>query len=401
MSHLNRRAALGLGAAALTFPSFAFAAASEKRLVVIVLRGGMDGLAAAPPVGDPAYVGARKGLALPRAGANAVLALDSTFALHPRLTNMHAMYRAGELTLVHAVGTPYRERSHFDAQNVLETGAARPFARGEGWLNAALQALPQSTRANRPELGIAIAAQAPLILQGRANVATWSASPMKDADPDTIARLMRLYEARDRELAGALQSAVAANGIAEEGGMMEQAGNPRRAVRALAPTAVIAAGFLKQANGPVACVIEMGGWDTHANQGSDTGLFATNMGFLDDGVAALKRELGPTWRNTAVLIVTEFGRTVAPNGNRGTDHGTGMAAFLCGGAVAGGKVIADWPGLAGGQLLDNRDVKPTTDLRAILAGVLHEHLGVPQAALTQSVFPGASGLALKAGLVKA
>jgi uncharacterized protein (DUF1501 family) len=357
----------------------------------------MDGLAAAPPIGDPTYASARRGLAL---NADTTLKLESTFALHPRLTTLHAMYRAKEAIVLHAMGTPYRERSHFDAQNVLETGAQKPFARSEGWLNAALQALPRGAADQRAELGIALAPQAPLILQGRAPVATWSPSPMRDADDDTIARLMALYAQRDAALSQALISARAANDVAAESGMSDMGANARRAPRAIAPLATTAANFLKQTNGPITCVIEMGGWDTHANQGTDTGLFATNMTNLDNGLAALKTGLGATWRDTVVIVMTEFGRTVSANGNRGTDHGTGMAGFLCGGAVAGGRVIADWPGLGAGQLLDNRDLRPTQDLRAILAGVLQAHLQVPAAALGKSVFPELAAPAV-AGLVNA
>lgn len=388
--HLTRRAALSAGLATLAFPALGFAASASKRLVVVILRGGMDGLAAVAPVGDPAYAGARRELALTRAQT---LPLDATFGLHPRLTTLHRLYAARELTVVHAASTPYRERSHFDAQNMLETGGTRPYARDSGWLNAALGALGADARSGRRELGLAIAAQAPLVLRGDANVATWSPSPMPDANQDTIARLMDLYRARDPALAGALDSAIAANAIAMDAGGM--AGG-RTGARAVAPLAKAAAGFLKRPDGPVAAVIEMSGWDTHANQGVEAGQLANSLALLDAGVATLKAELGSVWADTAVVIMTEFGRTVAPNGNRGSDHGTASALFLTGGAVAGGRVIADWPGLAPAQLYEGRDLRPTTDVRAVLKGLLGDHLGVNAAA----IFPDSAGVAPLRGLVR-
>ena len=387
---LTRRMALGAGFATLAIPSLAFGLASQKRLVVIVLRGGMDGIAAVAPVGDPAYASARGDLALARAQT---LPLDSNFGLHPRLATLHAAFRAGECAIVHATSTPYRERSHFDAQNVLETGGARPYARDSGWLNAALGGLAADSKSGRRELGLAIAQQAPLILRGDASVTTWSPSPLPDANQDTIARLMDLYRRRDPALATALDSAIAANAVAMDAGGMAARGG----YRSIQPLAKAAAGFLKRPDGPVVAVIEMTGWDTHANQGAEAGQLANSFAALDAGVAALKEELGPVWRDTAVLIMTEFGRTAAPNGNRGCDHGTASAAFLVGGAVAGGKVIADWPGLAPGQLHEGRDLRATTDLRAVLKGVLADHLGVSGAA----VFPDSAGVAPMRGLIRA
>lgn len=397
--HLTRRAAFAAGVATLAIPSLAFGVASAKRLVVVLLRGGMDGLAAAPPVGDPAYVGARGDLAIDRARA---LALDSAFALHPRLTNLHAGYGAGETVLVHAASTPYRDRSHFDAQNVLETGGARPYARDAGWLNIALAGLPADARAGRRELGLAVAQQAPLILRGQTSIATWSPSGLPEAAQDTVARLMDLYLHRDPALAGALQSAVAANDIAMESGGagMGGASGGRYAARALEPLVKAAAGFLKRPDGPVAAVLEMsGGWDTHANQGVEQGGLANNFALLDEGLGALKTEMGGAWRDTAVVVITEFGRTVAPNGNRGCDHGTGAAAFLYGGAIAGGRVLADWPGLAPAQLYQNRDLRPTTDIRAVLKGLLADHLSASSAALALA-FPDSADAAPARGLVR-
>ena len=392
---LNRRHLLAgaTGAAALSFPVFAFgqAEATDKRLLVVILRGGMDGLGAMPAVGDPTYAGVRGRLAMERSAA---LSLDGTFALHPNLAKMHRLYGAGELLPIHACATGYRERSHFDAQNVLETGGARPFARTEGWLNKALGALPHS----RPEMGMALSAQAPLILRGPTAVSTWSPSALPDVDTDTMQRMLSLYEARDPSLANALQSAMASNAVAMDAGAAEMNGaGPRN----ITPIAQIAARFLKDENGPIAAVMDVGGWDTHANQGLEQGALSRGLTSLDNGLDAFKTEMGPAWRNTVVIIATEFGRTVAPNGANGTDHGMAGAAFLAGGAVQGGRVLADWPGLGRSALYEDRDLRPTTDLRGVFKGVLADHLRVSTGALERDAFPGSGDARAAQGLVRA
>lgn len=389
--HATRRGVLGGAAlAALSFPTRGFAQdAAEKRLLVVILRGGMDGLAAAPATGDPDYARLRGRLAI-----DGALPLDARFGLHPNLRKLHAMYGAGELLCIHAAATGYRDRSHFDAQNMLETGGAAPFARTEGWLNKALAALPG---AGRRELGVAMAAQTPLVLRGDAPVTNWSPSALPDVQPDTVTRLMDLYGRRDPALAAALQSAIAANDLAAGAGEMGGRGGARQ----LASLARVAATFLKQPDGPVAAVLEMGNWDTHANQGLAQGVLARNFALLDDGLDTFKAEMGPLWRSTVVVVATEFGRTVAPNGAQGTDHGTASAAFLIGGAVAGGRVLADWPGLSEGALYQRRDLAPTTDLRAVLKGVLGDHLALTHAALTRDVFPGAESARPIQGLIRA
>jgi uncharacterized protein (DUF1501 family) len=380
------------GAAALSIPAFAFGQAqvTDKRLLVIILRGGMDGLSAVAPIGDPAYASARERLAIER---GAGLALDDTFALHPNLPKFHALYDAGELLPLHACATGYRERSHFDAQNMLETGGARPFARSEGWLNKALGALPRS----RPEMGIALSAQAPLILRGPTPMATWSPSALPDVEGDTIARLMSLYQVRDPALAHALGSAMAANEVAMESGADDMS---RGGPRAITPIAQVAARFLKDDNGPIAAVIEVGGWDTHANQGLEQGALARGLTSLDNGLDAFKIEMGADWANTVVIIATEFGRTVAPNGAGGTDHGTAAAAFLAGGAVRGGRVLADWPGLGRQALHEGRDLRPTTDLRGVLKGLLADHLRVSSSVLERDAFPDSADARPVQGLLR-
>lgn len=383
--HVSRRLMLLGAGAALSFPAMSWAqAGAEKKLVLVILRGGLDGLAAVAPVGDPDYMRVRGRLAIENP-----LALNSEFALHPRLAKFHELYRAGDLAPVHACATAYRERSHFDAQNVLETGAARPFARGSGWLNAALAA---DASAGARERGLALSAQAPLVLRGDAEVATWSPSALPPPSSDTLARLMDLYEQQDPELASALRGAVGANALA---------GDAANAARAPAALARVAANFLNQPEGPSAAVLEMSGWDTHANQGLEQGALARNLRALDDGIDALKTSLGPKWRDTIVLIVTEFGRTAAPNGAGGTDHGTAAAAFIAGGAVQGGRIVADWPGLSQRALYEGRDLRPSIDLRSVIKGVLSQHLRVSNAALETRVFPDSANVRAMDGLIRA
>lgn len=395
---LNRRMLLAgaTGAAVLSFPIFAFGQSqtTDKRLLVVILRGAMDGLAALPPIGDPNYASLRGGLALARSGVGAALPLDSTFALHPSLPKLKAMYDAHALLPLHAVATAYRDRSHFDGQNVLETGAAAPFARADGWLNAALGALPHS----RPDMGVALSEQAPLVLRGPTQVATWSPSVLPGVTEDTVQRLLALYDARDPALANVLHAAMNANAVAIDSSANSMSGGGYRQLR---PLAQVAARFLKDRSGPIAAVLDMGGWDTHASQGAAQGALARNLGLLDDGVDAFKREMGPAWANTAVIIATEFGRTAAPNGAGGTDHGTAAAAFLAGGAVQGGRVLADWPGLAQNALYQNRDLRPTADLRGLIKGVLSDHMRVPRAALESAVFPDSADARPVQGLMRA
>ena len=371
-------------------PRLAFAgngAPGGNRFVLVILRGGMDGLGAAPAIGDPEFAAARGPLA--NFGAPP-LALDSTFALHPNLAELHAMVRGGDAAVVHAVGLAYRGRSHFDAQQVLESGATRPYEVQTGWLGRALAASGQK--------GIAIATAVPLVLRSTAAVDTWAPSVLPDPSADLVARLERMY-ASDPALATALERARAlhldspppmgADGAAmasANGGMVQRPG-------AFVALARRAAEFLAQPTGPQAAVLEIGGWDTHANQANPNGPLANTLRQLDAGLAALRSGLDQAgaWRRTVVVVASEFGREVAVNGTLGTDHGTGGVAFVLGGPVRGG-VVADWPGLARAQRFEGRDLRATTDLRAVLKGVLGEHLQVPSRVLERDVFPDSANV---------
>lgn len=359
------------------------AAGSDRRFVFVILRGGLDGLSSVPALGDPDFAAARGALA--QFGA-APLPLDGTFALHPNLVQLHAMYGRGEAAVVHAVGLPYRDRSHFDAQQVLESGGVRPYEIASGWLGRTL--------GGNGAKGIALNTAVPLVLRGPGTVDTWAPSVLPDPSADLVARLERLY-AGDRTLAAALERAKALHfdGAMAMDGAMNAGGNTGRA-GAFVQLAQRAAEFLAQAGGPQVAVLEMSGWDTHANQANANGPLANNLRQLDAGLGALRDGLGAngTWARSVVVVATEFGREVAINGTLGTDHGTGGAAFVLGGAVRGGRVLADWPGLAKKNRHDGRDLRSTTDLRAVLKGVLGEHLRVPERTLASEVFPGSDAV---------
>jgi uncharacterized protein (DUF1501 family) len=355
--------------------------------VLVILRGGLDGLAAVPPYAEPEYAKLRGPIALGSPGTDGgVLDLDGTFGMHPALESLHAMYRAGEALVVHAAATPYRDRSHFYAQNVLEAGSVDPSAANGGWLNRALAALDGTGAARE---AVALADTVPLVLRGDVAVASWAPSRLPEPDDDTLLRVRRLYEAAAPDLAQAVYDALEIRAIAGDRSEQRMDGG---AGQAIGPLATAAARFLATADGPRIAVLDAGGWDTHANQGGAQGPLAQRLRGLDAGLQTLKSELGEHWRQTTVLVVTEFGRAAAANGTRGTDHGTAGCAFVVGGAVAGGRVLADWPGLAARDLHDGRDLRPTTDLRALFKAVLHERFGVGEAALAREVFPASDAV---------
>ena len=387
---LNRRrrflkgAALAAGGALLTTRLAFGGTGGEARLVVVILRGAVDGLAVVPPYGDPDYARLRGGLAIAAPGApEGALRLDAVFGLHPQLPFLHESFAMGELTVFHAVATGYRERSHFDGQDVLESGVMVPHAAQTGWLNRALAVSGRGAGGGR---GVALGSNVPLLMRGPAAVASWAPSRLAELDEDTLQRIAELY-AHDPLLGQRLGDARAANGMAGGSQGMPATGGSRydEVVRATA-------GFLANPAGPRVAVFDTTGWDTHANEGGARGQLGNRLGALDTALRSLKTQLGPTWRDTAVLAVTEFGRTAAVNGTGGSDHGTGTAALLLGGAVRGGRVISDWPGLAATHLYQQRDLAPTLDLRAVLKGTLVEHLGVPPDALAD-VFPDSARVA--------
>jgi uncharacterized protein (DUF1501 family) len=370
--------------AASLWPALAFAGTGRPdggRFVFVLLRGGLDGLAAVPAVGDPSYAAARGPLA--SFAAPPLLLSDGLFALHPTLVQLHAMYGRGELVVLHAVGLVYRERSHFDAQQVLESGGARPYELATGWLGRALAASGAK--------GLALDTAVPLVLRGSDRVDTWAPSALPEPTPDLVARLERMY-AGDAALAQAL---ARARGLRDDA-MPTTTGGAMASGRAGVAAALArkAGEFLSQRNGPQAAVLELGGWDTHANQAAPNGALANNLRVLDSALAALRDSLvaGDAWARTAIVVASEFGREVAVNGTLGTDHGSGGAAFVLGGAVHGGRVIADWPGLAPHDRFEGRDLRTTTDLRAVLKGVLGPQLQVADTTLERDVFPASAAM---------
>ena len=402
-----------LGGTLLT-TRMAFAAPSstgDGRFVFIILRGALDGLTAVPPYGDSAYAALRGPLAVaPPGTVEGGLKLDNLFALHPSLAFLHECFGAKELTVLHAVATPYRERSHFDGQDVLESGVPRPHASESGWLNRALSVQGASPR----HLGVALGSNVPLVMRGPAEVASWSPSRLASLSEDTLQRVTDLYS-MDTMLSQRLADALASDEIAKAGqphpgddmsspmatAEPPAAGVQRNGAARFVETVRATASFLAKDDGPRVAVLEITGWDTHANEGGAQGQLAQRLGALDTGLREFKSALGPVWGNTAVLLATEFGRTAATNGTRGTDHGTGSAAFLVGGAVSGGRVLADWPALNASALYEGRDLKPTQDLRAVIKGVLHEQLMISDRALDTTVFPDSAGIRRIDGLIRA
>jgi uncharacterized protein (DUF1501 family) len=378
MNMLSRRQmfALGAGLVASTslggIPVALARAATARRFVVVILRGALDGLAAVPPYTDRDYRAVRGNLALAEPGAaDGALDLDGRFGLHPALEPLYPMYKAREMAVVHAVATAYRSRSHFDGQDLLENGSDTPHATQDGWLNRALGLLgtgglrdagslrdAKRGSGDTARLGLAVGQAVPLILRGRTPVASWAPANLPAADPAFLDRLQAMY-AHDPVLGPALSEGLRAQAMADEvlneahtdAPMAQQPHRPRmtaervygkgaRQVVALKPAANAVGKLLAAADGPRVAVLEMLGWDTHAGQGAATGRLAGVMKGLAEGLAELKASLGPAWSESAVVVVTEFGRTVAVNGTNGTDHGTGTVAFLLGGAVAGGHAMA-------------------------------------------------------------
>ena len=376
----DRRNFLGAGgisaAALLANPRLAFAkAATDKRFLFIIQRGAADGLAILAPTGDPAYSGLRGDLAAPLAGG---AKLDGMFTLHPALAATAQLYAAKQALFVHAVASPYRDRSHFDGQNVLESGAAGAYRLKDGWMNRLLGQLPG-------DKAIALSPAVPLALRGAIPVESYAPSALPVAADDLMLRVGDLY-ARDAQLGPMWNEALAARAKAGDLAI----GKGGAALGALAA---------RQMNGPGGArigMIETNGWDTHTGQ---NGRLTAQLRQLDATIDAFRTGLGPEWANTMVLVATEFGRTAHANGTGGTDHGTGAMAMLVGGAVAGGRVLADWPGLGPSALYESRDLKPTTDLDALVAGAMAQHFGLDPARAAGLLFPETKPVAMAQRLV--
>lgn len=345
------------GLAGLLSPRISIASARHPgRLVFVLLRGGFDGLAAVVPVGDTAYAGLRGPLAFDE---SELTPLDNLFALAPGLAPLAEFWRREELVALHALAIPYRTRSHFDGQAVLETGLDRPVGSADGWLNRLLQILPGSRS------GIAIAAGLPRSLAGSFEVQTWSPVQLGKVDDAYLDRLAVLYRG-DRSLHGRFEAALQQDSL-----VGEEPAAAAGATRGIStPLLQAAARILRQEDGPNIAALEFSGWDTHANQGLAGGALDRLLGQLAEGLVAFRQEMEGTWARTTVVVMTEFGRTARPNGTRGTDHGTAGAGFLIGPTVAKSAVQADWPGLHDRDLYEGRDLRPTLDNRSVLKAAI-------------------------------
>ncbi|HEY5106566.1 MAG TPA: DUF1501 domain-containing protein [Caulobacteraceae bacterium] len=418
--------ALGLGVTIEFLGSRAYAAVdgalAKKKLVVIVCRGGLDGLSLSPPVGDVNYAALRGAIAIPGFGqAGGALKLDGTFGLHPAMPATYALAQKGEARIAPAVATPDRARSHFEAQDVLESGGTVVYGTSSGWLNRALEAMGPAGKVR----AISVGPTAPLILRGRVEAASWSPGGGAERDHRLPGILADLY-ANDPLLGPALASGLSTEAMAKvatadaaglptvDGGTgagdapMDGQANAGGATlrpylkqglpqaRKLGATL---AGFMTQPDGKQVAAVSIDGFDTHANQGSSQGQLATRLAYVDAFLDGLSSGLGPAWSDTAVVMATEFGRTAHVNGTAGTDHGTASTALLLGGALKKGGIVGDWPTLAQNRLFENRDTAPTMDMRGLFKGLLADHLGVERAALDSSVFPGSADVAPASGMV--
>jgi uncharacterized protein (DUF1501 family) len=313
------------------------------------------------------------------------------------MPNLRKLYGAGHAAVVHAVATNYRQRSHFDGQDVLETGQPGPGELESGWLNRLIAALPPGDPVSRRG-ALGVGSAAPLVVRGPAPVTGWAPQILPRADDDLASRIVDLYAEQDPMLANALRRGLATDRAATRMGLgRERAGsNNPEGMRTIARGA---ARLISAEEGPRIAALAFDGWDTHAGEGGATGRLANLLGGLDGALAAFEEGLSACWKDTVIMVITEFGRTVRINGTVGTDHGTGTVAFLVGGAVKGGRVIADWPGLGSTSLFENRDLRPTIDLRAVSKGILGDLFGVSATTLGRDVFPQSAGVAPLKGLL--
>ena len=328
------------------------------------------------------------------------------------MPNLHRMFAANEAIIVHATATPYRERSHFDGQDVLESGAEKPGTVRTGWLNRLLAGLaPEGRLPASAGSAFAVGPVTPLVVRGPAPMLIWSPRRIPPAGDDTIARLVELYRHTDVRFAQVLEGRAKLAELAARSGMVEKPAGPIAGpfVSPLAYaaqqrtyfSAVVgaAAQYLAQSDGPRVGALSLNGWDTHYDEGIASGQLAQLLGALDDALASIKDNMGAAWRETVVVLITEFGRTARINGSKGTDHGTATVAIAVGGALKGGRVVAEWPGLKPANLLEDRDLRATIDLRAVLKGLLRDHLRADEGMLAADVFPGSEQIKPMAGLV--
>jgi uncharacterized protein (DUF1501 family) len=385
MTMLTRRTFIVSGTAISALAGFASPrlalakANTERRFVFIIQRGAADGLSIVAPTGDPNFAAVRGDFAQDSAAG---MKLGSFFTLHPALSEVSGMYAERQALFVHAAASQYRDRSHFDGQNVLETGGSAAYRLKDGWINRLLGLLPAlEARA------LALSSTVPMALRGPHEVSSYAASQLPSPSDDLLGRVAALYDG-DHQLhslwSAAMETRTSAGNSMQSGG-----GQKGPAIGTLAAKMLLG-------EGARVVMIETNGWDTHSAQ---RGRLNAQLKDLDQMLGALKTGLGADWRNTLVIVATEFGRTARPNGTGGTDHGQASVAMLLGGSVAGGKVIADWPGLSDGALYEGRDLKPTADLDALIAGALAQHYSLDPVRVMGALFPESRGSALQTPLV--
>jgi uncharacterized protein (DUF1501 family) len=385
----------GVSAVTFCFAPHAWAAISNespRRLVVILLRGAVDGLNVVIPYTEEAYYRERQSIAIaPPGKPDGALALDGHFGLHPALASLMPLWTERNLAFVHAAGSPDPTRSHFDAQLYIENGTPGQDTTRDGWMNRLLLALPGPRGATD---AISIGPTVPRILAGKAPVATLplgrnGTQRLPIDQPEIGNAFDRLYSGNDdlaksyregRAARAQLIDALSKERQTADNGAPPPTGFPGQATRL--------GSLMRRHTGVRVAAIGLGGWDTHINQGNHKGQLADHLRPLGDGLAALARATGEAWRDTVVVVLSEFGRTFRENGNRGTDHGHGNVIWVLGGAVGGGRVCGGWPGLAPAQLYQKRDLAVTTDFRSVLAAILERHLRLADRQL-EAVLPGA------------
>lgn len=388
----NRRHILQMGTSLAAWgllPRISSAAsAHDPRFLLIILRGGLDGISAVMPTADPDYSRIRGKFLDDIRLAGTPFKLDGSFALNPNLKTLSKLYSQRQALILHAISTPYRERSHFDGQEVLESGFAGVSKQNTGWLNRAVDIIQTRERING-NIGLAIGHSVPLVMRGSAGILSWAPQLIPQSSADTLERLQQLYDHTDPQFASALKRGADLDSLTGSEGMMQvKRGKGRQSE--LLSIAKGAANLLSKPDGARIAVASLDGWDTHANEKPGSGRLARLLSTLDAIFEILATELTPVWKQTVIAVVTEFGRTVHINGTAGTDHGTGTVAFLAGGAVNGGRVVTNWPGLSRDKLYQGRDLNPTLDLRSVFKAILINHLDLPKAHIDRSVFPDSS-----------
>ena len=382
---ISRRALMGVSASLFTWaymPRLSQAATGQDpRLLIVILRGGMDGLNVVVPTFDN-YWSARGSAALEEAE---IAYLDGHYSINRKLPNFAAMYALREAAFVHAIAPPLRIRSHFQCQYNLESGnnSSETRAGETGWLNRLLGVLPQGSPVKTRGLSVG---SAPLIMAGLQPVLAWAPGPSPRSD-DFNAVLQGMYDKTDTTLAGLLATGLRTDDLA----------NPAKVggLSTLQKAFVGAANLMASPTGPRIAALSIEGWDTHSSQDI---VLNTRLTELNDSLQRFKDTIGAAWSNTVVACVTEFGRTVKPNGTDGTDHGTGTVGLLAGGALAGGKAFGEWPGLS--SLLDGRDLQAPNDLRSLFKGLAADHLGVSKTVLDNTVFPESVNVPAMKGLIR-